>query len=294
MAKKSKAKNVLKSIFVQLLGCVLIAAGMYNFVVQANFPMTGFYGISIILYQFFAIPVGLSTIVLNIPVALICRKLIGRKFFYNSICATLVSSLMIDYLAPFFPIYEGSRLLAALCGGVLAGGGLALIYMQNSSTGGSDFVMMAIKAKKPHWSIGRITFVVDFVIVIATGIMLKDVDGIIYGLIVNFITAIVLDKVLYGINAGKMTLIVTDHGKLIADTIDKICDRGSTIIHAQGGYQGDPREVVMCACSSKEMIKVQQAVKEVDPNSFIVIMESNEVMGEGFRPLHLGEHESKS
>lgn len=294
MAKKSKAKKILKSIFVQLLGCVLIAAGMYNFVVQADFPMTGFYGISIILYQFFAIPVGLSTIVLNIPVALICRKLIGCKFFYNSICATLVSSLMIDYLAPFFPVYEGSRLLAALCGGVLAGGGLALIYMQNSSTGGSDFVMMAIKAKKPHWSIGRITFVVDFVIVIATGIMLKDVDGIIYGLIVNFITAIVLDKVLYGINAGKMTLIVTDHGKLIADTIDKICDRGSTIIHAQGGYQGDPREVVMCACSSKEMIKVQQAVKEVDPNSFIVIMESNEVMGEGFRPLHLGEHESKS
>ncbi len=298
MKKSEKAKSIISSILVQLLGCVIIAAGMYNFVVQAKFPMTGFYGISILLYQFWHIPVGLSTIVLNIPVAIICYHLIGKKFFFNSIAATIVSSIMIDYLAPMFPVYEvadtGGRILAAICGGVLSGGGLALIYMKNSSTGGSDFVMMAIKAKKPHWSIGKITFVVDFVIVISTGIMLRDMEGIICGLIVNFITAFVLDKVMYGINAGKMTMIVTDHGRLISDTIDHVCDRGSTIIQARGGYKDDPREVVMCACNTKEMVMVQQAVKEADPNAFMIIMESNEVMGEGFRPLHLGEHESKS
>ena len=297
MKKNNKAVKIIRSILIQLVGCVLIAAGMYNFVVQAEFPMTGFYGISILLYQFWNIPVGLSTIIMNIPVALICYKLIGKRFFFNSIAATLVSSLMIDYLAPLFPVYTvtdiGGRILAALCGGFLAGGGLALIYTQNSSTGGSDFVMMAIKAKKPHWSIGKITFVLDFVIVISTGIMLKDMDGIICGLIVNFITAAVLDKMMYGINAGKMTLIVTDHARLICDTIDKTCDRGSTIIKAQGGYRGDDRDVVMCACSSKEMVNVQEAVREVDPAAFMIIMESNEVMGEGFRPLHLGEHESK-
>ena len=99
------------------------------------------------------------------------------------------------------------------CTGVTMGLGYGLIYMQNSSTGGADFVVMALKAVRPHLSLGRLAFITDVVIVLAGGFLFRDVDGIIYGMIVSFIFSVVIDKVMYGANAGKLTLIVTEHGK---------------------------------------------------------------------------------
>ena len=285
-------KNKLQELIVQLLwelvGSIFIAIGIYNFAVQAEFPMTGFSGISIILYQLFNVPIGLSTILLNIPVAIICYKLLGKKFFISSIRCMIISSVIIDYIAPLFPVYEGSRLLAALCTGIFGGIGYALIYCRNSSTGGSDFIIMAVKALRPHLSIGNIAFCSDIGIILIGGIIFKDVDGIIYGMIVNYIFAIVTDKIMYGMNSGKMSLIVTEHGEKICQVIDDVSQRGSTILHGQGGYQGDKKQVVMCACSNKEMFTVQQAVKEVDPLSFMIILESNEVHGEGFKMVQIG------
>lgn len=285
-------KNKFHELIIQLLwelgGSVLIAIGIYNFAVQAAFPMTGFSGISIILYQLFNIPIGLSTILMNIPLAAICYKLLGRKFFISSLRCMFISSVVIDYVAPLFPIYTGSRLLAALCTGIFAGAGYALIYTRNSSTGGSDFIIMAVKALKPHLSVGKIAFCSDIGIILLGGILFKDVDGIIYGMIVNYIIAIVADKIMYGMNSGKMTLIVTEQGQKVCQVIDDCCQRGSTILHGEGGYQGDEKQVVMCACSNKEMYAVQQAVKDADPQSFMIVLESNEVHGEGFKMVQIG------
>ena len=285
-------KNKFHELIIQLLwelgGSVLIAIGIYNFAVQAAFPMTGFSGISIILYQLFNIPIGLSTILMNIPLAAICYKLLGRKFFISSLRCMFISSVVIDYLAPLFPVYTGSRLLAALCTGIFAGAGYALIYTRNSSTGGSDFIIMAVKALKPHLSVGKIAFCSDIGIILLGGILFKDVDGIIYGMIVNYIIAIVADKIMYGMNSGKMTLIVTEQGQKVCQVIDDCCQRGSTILHGEGGYQGDEKQVVMCACSNKEMYAVQQAVKDADPQSFMIVLESNEVHGEGFKMVQIG------
>lgn len=285
-------KNKFHELIIQLLwelgGSVLIAIGIYNFAVQAAFPMTGFSGISIILYQLFNIPIGLSTILMNIPLAAICYKLLGRKFFISSLRCMFISSVIIDYVAPLFPVYTGSRLLAALCTGIFAGAGYALIYTRNSSTGGSDFIIMAVKALKPHLSVGKIAFCSDIGIILLGGILFKDVDGIIYGMIVNYIIAIVADKIMYGMNSGKMTLIVTEQGQKVCQVIDDCCQRGSTILHGEGGYQGDEKQVVMCACSNKEMYAVQQAVKDADPQSFMIVLESNEVHGEGFKMVQIG------
>ena len=275
-------------LFWEIVGSIFIAAGIYNFAVQAEFPMTGFSGISIILYRLWNIPIGLSTILLNIPVAVLCYRLLGRKFFVSSIRSMIISSVFIDYIAPMFPVYTGDRLLAALCTGILGGIGYALIYTQNSSTGGSDFIIMAVKALKPHISLGKIAFLSDVGIILLGGILFRDVDGIIYGMIVNYLFAIVVDQVMYGMNSGKVALIVTDHGKAVCDAIDSACQRGTTILEARGGYKEDPRHVVMCACSTKEMYAVQRTAKETDPGAFVIIMESNEVHGEGFRMMQIG------
>ena len=283
-----------RSFYIQLImeivGSIFIATAIYNFAVFAQFPMTGFSGISIILYRLFHVPIGLSTILLNVPVAALCYKLLGKNFFLSSLRCMVLSSIMIDYFAPLFPVYEGSRLLAALCTGVLGGIGYTIIYMQNSSTGGSDFIIMAIKALNPHISLGKIAFWSDVGIILAGGIIFQDVDGIIYGMIVNYLFAFSVDKIMYGVNAGKMSLIITCHGQKICQVIDECCNRGSTLIEAKGGYQGARKQIVLCACSNREMYLLQRAVKNADPDSFLIIIESNEVHGEGFHMKRIGDH----
>ena len=273
----------------EIVGSILTGVAIYNFAVPARFPMTGFSGLALILYRLFGAPIGVMTIVLNIPVALICYRLLGRQFFFRSLRCMVLSSLFIDYAAPLLPLYTGDRLLASICTGVLGGLGYAMIYLRNSSTGGSDFVVMAVKAVKPHVQLGRIIFVTDALIIGLGGLIFRDFDGVICGLIIDYIYAIVTDKIMYGMNAGKLALVVTDHGKATADRIDELCGRGTTIIEAKGGYREDHRDVVMCACSTKEMLTVERAVKEVDPCAFTVILESNEVLGEGFKSFRVAE-----
>lgn len=275
-------KRVAIDILIEVIGSFLIAISLYNFAAHAKFPMTGFSGIALILNRLFSLPIGITTIVLNIPVAIICYKLLGRGFFLRSLRCMIISSLMIDYVGPLLPMYEGDRLLAAICTGVIGGLGYAMIYMRNSSTGGADFIIMSVKAIKPHISLGKIAFLSDIGIILVGGFIFRDMDGIIYGMIINYLFAIAVDKVMYGINAGKVALIVTPHGELITETIEKCCQRGSTILNASGGYKKEDKQVVMCACNNKQMYMLEQAVKLADPNCFIIILESNEVLGEGF------------
>lgn len=288
---KASVQNLMKHLFWEILGSIFIAAAIYNFAVQAEFPMTGFSGISIILYHLFKIPIGFSTIILNIPLSILCYRRLGKNFFISSLRCMVISSFFIDYVAPLFPVYTGDRLLAALCTGILAGIGYSIIYMQNSSTGGADFIIMTVKSLKPHISLGKISFTSDMVIILLGSVLVfKDIDGIIYGMIVTTLLAFVVDKIMYGMNSGKMVLIVTKHADEICQLIDTCVGRGATIIPAMGGYQHESKQIVMCACSNKEMYIVQRAVKEADPESFSIILESNEVHGEGFHMLQLGEH----
>ena len=286
---KERWKGWLISFFMETLGGFLVAVALDSFAVNAGFPLTGFSGIALIFNRLWGMPIGVTIILLNIPLAFLCYKLLGKGFFLRSIRCMIISSIFIDYIGPMLPAYDGDRLLAALCTGVTMGLGYGLIYMQNSSTGGADFVVMALKAVRPHLSLGRLAFITDVVIVLAGGFLFRDVDGIIYGMIVSFIFSVVIDKVMYGANAGKLTLIVTEHGKLVCDTIDETCKRGTTILKAAGGYNQEDKQVVMCACSDKQMYQVQQAVKAVDPASFMVVLESNEVHGEGFRYIQMGD-----
>jgi len=273
----------------EILGSFLVAVGIYNFAICAGFPMTGFSGIAIILYRLFHLPVGMTTILLNIPVSFFCFRMLGRDFFLRSLRCMVISSVMMDAVAPLLPSYQGSRLLAALCTGVIAGLGYALIFMQGSSTGGMDFITLSVKVKKPHIPLGKIVFLADAGIILIGGIIFRDMDGIIYGLIVTYLFSRVVDKTMYGVNAGKLALIVTSKAALVTDTIQQCCGRGSTILSGRGGYRKEERFVVMCACNNKQMYPLQQAVRLTDPECFLIILESNEVHGEGFHPLVIGQ-----
>lgn len=272
-------------ILIDILGGIFIALGTYNFAAAAEFPMVGVNGIALIFYQLWGLPIGRTAMLLNIPIAVFCFKVLGRRFFLRSVRTILITSFLMDYAAPLFPVYEGDRMLAAICTGILSGLGFALIYMIDSSTGGADFIILSLKALHPHLTIGKISFAMDAVIVLL-GVMIvsKDIDSLIYGIIISFLLSTMVDKVMYGISAGKLTLIVTEHSREVAEKIDQATGRGATFLKAQGSYSGEDKDVVMCACNNKQMYGIRSVVKEIDPDAFIIIMESNEVLGEGFMP----------
>mgnify|MGYP000521911271 FL=1 len=282
--KKMDFKNLSLDILIDVISGILIALGTYNFAAEADFPMVGVDGSALIFYHLFGSPIGTVALILNIPIAIFCFRILGRVFFMHSVRTIIITSLIMDYVAPLFPVYTGDRLLAALCSGILSGLGYAFIYMRGSSTGGVDFIILSVKAKRPHMSIGKITFVIDLtVVLIGTAAISRDIDGLIYGAIVSFLISLMVDKVMYGIDAGKLTLIVTDKPQTVAQKINDIAGRGTTFLKAKGGFTEEDKSVVMCACDNKQMYPIQNAVKEADPKAFIIILESNEVLGEGFK-----------
>lgn len=282
-------KRISKDIAYEIAGSFLIAIALYNFAVKAEFPMTGFSGLALIGYRLWGLPIGITTALLNVPVAILCYRLLGKGFFLRSLRCIAISTVVIDYIAPLLPVYEGERLLAALCTGIIGGLGYALIYVRNSSTGGSDFIVMAIKAIKPHLEMGRIIFISDAFIVLLGGVIFKDMDGVIYGFIINYFYGQMIDQLLLGLNSGKLTLIVTAKADEMAALIDRVADRGSTIIHAHGGYTKERRDVVMCACNAKQLYQAEKAIKALDPESFMVVLNSHEVLGEGFQVTRIAE-----
>lgn len=282
--ENAKVKDWVLDIGADLLGGMLIALGIYNFALHANFPVAGFSGIAIILYHVFGLPIGIGTILLNIPVSIFCYKFLGKGFFFRSVKSMVISSLLMDYVAPLFPVYDGERLLAALCMGVLCGLGYALIFMRDSSTGGQDFITVSIRKIRPHLTLGILTMIFDSAtILLGTLIVFHEIDGLLYGIIVTFLISTVMDHFMYGIYKGKLTFVVTEHGKAVVDAIDKISGRGATIVKGVGGYSLKEKDIVLCACNNKEMYQIKRRVHEIDPDAFTMIVESNEVVGEGFQ-----------
>ena len=282
--KKINLKDLLIDILVDVISGLLLGIALYNFAADALFPITGVSGIAMIFYHFYRLPIGLVSLLINVPIIIFSYKLLGRKFMLKSFKTMAISTVMIDCVAPLFPVYHGTdKMLTALAVGAITGLAYGIVYARNSSTGGADFVMMAIKAKRPHMSLGRIFLLVDVAVIVLGTVSYGNFDGLLYGFLISAVGSVVVDKVLITADSGKMILIVTNKAKEMADAVDAAVERGSTIIDAKGGWKEDYRQVLMCATSAKEMVTVCRVAKQIDVDAFMVIMESKEVYGEGFK-----------
>lgn len=148
-------KRISVDVLVDILGGILLTIATYSFAVPADFPMTGVSGVALIFYQLFGLPVGALTVILNIPIIICCYKTLGKQFYLKSLRSTLITSAVMDILGPHLPLYQGDLILAAICTGVLLGIGYAIIFMRGSSTGGFDFIMMAVKILSPTSVFGK-------------------------------------------------------------------------------------------------------------------------------------------
>ena len=175
--------------------------------------------------------------------------------------------------------------MAAIFAGILTGAGLALIYMRGSSTGGSDFVIMSIRKKRPHMSVGSITLFIDGTIILIGGFVFKNVNAVLYGIVMTILSSLVIDKIMYGSGTQKMLLIISDHTDEITKRIFEETERGVTFLKAVGAYTGKERHIIMCMCSKTEVFPVREIVKKVDQDAMVIMSTVDEAYGLGFNPL---------
>ena len=291
--KDIKGRELSRDIVFDIIGSILYAVGFYTFASNANFAPGGVGGISIIIHHYFPwMPLFLCQNIINIPIAIICYKLLGKKFFIKSLITMFFMWIIGDFIAPLFPrfggevIAESDRLVAAIFAGILTGAGLALVYMRGSSTGGSDFVIMSIKKKKPHLSVGSITLVIDGTIILIGGLVFKNINAVLYGIIMTILSSLVIDKIMYGSGSQKMLLIFSDKTDEIKDRIFEQTERGVTFLKAVGAYTGQDKHVIMCVCSKSEVFPTREIVKRTDPNAMVILSTVDEAYGLGFTSLN--------
>ncbi len=280
---KSKWKNLFLDILLDIMGAFLYDIGIYCFAVNARFAPAGVTGIAVISSYLFGLPMGRLALLFNIPIIIITYHILGKKFILKTIKTMLIFSFILDYVMPFFPMYSGNPFYAAICTGVFTGLGLAVIYIRGTSTGGTDFLIMSARKLYPHISIGQITWIIDGTVILLGAFVFKNIDSVILGLVAIMAAAIVIDKIMYGLGAGELIFIVTEHGDMITKEIGTVTSRGATLLKGKGSFSKKDKQIVMCACNNRQVLQIRKVADETDPDAFIIITESNGVYGRGFK-----------
>ena len=267
-----------------IIGSILYAFGVYTFAVGADFAPGGVSGLAVIIHHFFQqVPIGTAILCINIPIILLCYRVMGKMFLVKSLKTMVISSFFLDAVFPRFPLYQGDALLASVFAGVFMGLGLACIYTRGSSTGGSDFFILSLNKLFPHRSIAQITLIADGSIVVLGGLLYGRIDALLLGVIATFTSSSVIDAVLIGKQSGKMVTIISSNGPEIAKAINSEVGRGSTMIQATGTYTGAPRQVIMCACSKNQISPIRKIVFRLDDHAIVTVGSYDETFGEGFQ-----------
>ncbi len=279
MEKKFKWKTMLVS---DIVGGLFIAVALAVFAKNAEFATGGISGVALIVNYLFKTPMGIFTLALNIPIIILSYKSLGKNFFLRSLKTMIIGSIILDLVTYYVPVYTGDKLLASIFTGLLSGIGYALVYLQGSSTGGSDFIILLLRKKYPHLSIGTITQVIDGSVVLLGVLVYKNIDTILYGLISMLLCTVVVDKIMLGASTNKLIFVISKHVAALSEAISATIGRGSTFLDGTRSYSKEKTQVLMCACSLHQAAAIKNIVYEMDEHAFMIVMDSSEIHGKGF------------
>ena len=264
-----------------VLGCLIAACSINLFVVPSHLLTGGVTGIAMIVYYLADLPIGLQTLIYNLPLLIMSYKLLGKNYTLDVIIGTVVFALCLDatrFLNAYAPADD--LMLASIYGGIFNGIGYGLVFRMNGSTGGFD-ILGAIIKKYYSMNMGTVIFAFNCVIVSISG-FLFGIEPAMFTLICMYTNSIVTDKVIAGLNRRKAVLIVSEQSKEIADGIMNELKRGVTFLHGAGAFTGNEKNVVMVVVSLTQIAKLKIVVNAIDRNAFMIIMSASEVMGRGF------------
>lgn len=264
------------------LGAVIYALAFDWFVAPNQIAMGGVTGLAQIVNALVPVlPMGVLSILVNVPLFLAGWRLLGGRLLVSSLYAMAVSSLAIDVIAWMHTFPPMDPILATLYGGAGMGVGLGLVFSQGATTGGTDIIGKLLKLKFPWLPIGKLVMIPDMVVVILAAVVFGTVNAALYGLIQMYLLSKVMDMILYGWDTSRVAYIITDRWE---ETVQGLLDmnRGVTLLQGKGAYTGAEKQVLLVAFRQREIVPIKRMLREIDPKAFFIVCDAHEILGEGF------------
>lgn len=264
------------------LGAVIYALAFDWFVAPNQIAMGGVTGLAQIVNALVPVlPVGVLSILVNVPLFLAGWRLLGGRLLVSSLYAMAVSSLAIDVIAWMHTFPPMDPILATLYGGAGMGVGLGLVFSQGATAGGTDIIGKLLKLKFPWLPIGKLVMIPDMVVVILAAVVFGTVNAALYGLIQMYLLSKVMDMILYGWDTSRVAYIITDRWE---ETVQGLLDmnRGVTLLQGKGAYTGAEKQVLLVAFRQREIVPIKRMLREIDPKAFFIVCDAHEILGEGF------------
>lgn len=285
-----RVKETLKTYFWLTLGTLLVVIGVYFFKFPNNFSTGGVTGISIILGHLIPNPVlspGNLVLIINVALLVVGFAFVGREFGFKTVYCSMLMSLALSGLEIIYPMaapFTDQPLLELVYAILFPAVGSAILFNMKASTGGTDIVAMLIR-KYTGLETGRALMIADLLIVLATAVVFGIRTGL-FALLGLLAKALVVDSVIESINLSKYFIIVTEKPDELCVYIHDTLHRAATIWESEGSYTHQKKHVLLVAMSRAQATHLRAYVKEVDPSAFIVISNTSDIIGKGFRALN--------
>ncbi len=266
------------------VGSVILAANVPLFLEPNHVVSTGVTGIGMLTYYLWGWPIGLVTLLINVPLLLAGIKWGGGlRFFIRTIFAVLVLTVSIDVLSRYLSPVAADPLLYTLFGGLLDGVGIGLVLRGRGTTGGTDIVVQLL-ARYRSIPFGQVLMAVNGVILLGAAAVVG-ITPVLYALVVNFVSGRVVDFVQEGVGYARSAVIISEQHTAVRRAILEKLGRGVTQLEARGGYTETARPALYVVVYRTQVTMLKNIIAEIDPNAFVVVSEAHEVLGEGFRDV---------
>ena len=265
------------------IGAAIGAVGFQFFMFPNAIVSGGLIGIAQIVNRLTGLPVGAFSIVLNVPLFIIAWKQFGLGFIISSFAGTVLYSVFIDAAAMTNIVATTDPMLASIIGGVIKGLGLGTIYYVGATTGGVDIVARFLRRRFPYINFGTLILLMDAVIIAAYAWIFKIYESAMYSLICMFVMSRAVDLVLYGLDNSNICYIVSEHtDDIVSEITLGQLHRGVTLLHAEGAYSHEEKQVIMCVIKRPQIAAIRRMVRAIDPKAFMVVTDAKNVFGKGF------------
>lgn len=284
IAVKFRHSKNLKNYFLQglqlFIGATIASVGLELFLIPNNVIDGGVVGLSIMgHYLFNFVPFGVFLVILNLPFLYIGYKHIGKNFAVATIIAVIMLSICSE-IAMEFPKVTNDSFLAAIFGGIIDGIGVGIIMRAGGSLDGTEIVAI-IADKHSPFSVGEVVMFINLFILSGAG-LLFGWDKAMYSLVAYFVIAKMIDVVTKGLDETYAIMIVSNNPRELTAVLNTEI-RGVTLLHGEGGYTGDDKEIIYCVVNRLEVTRIKDIVLSMDEHAFVTINSVHDIVGGRFK-----------
>ena len=282
---RMEKRNWVFDVVVMLLAMAVMACGMVIFTIPNNIAPGGVSGLATAVAVLAPVPIGLLSMLINIPLLLIAWRMFGWRKLLLTVIAAACFSLFVDVLTPLLPVYTQNRLLASVYGGVALGLGVGILMTRDVTTGGTDLLVMILRRPFPHIPAGTLLTMIDAGVVVIAVILFRDIEVALYSAVTIFVQGKVIDAIMQGLDNAKVIMVITDKAAAIKEILVGEKGLGLTEFTVRGGYTQHEKDLLMMVLHRGQMAETLRIAKDIDPAAFIIIQNAAEVHGEGFKPM---------